>query len=661
MPRVTNPYERQHIANLAKYGRLIDEIFRAATREAAAIGSTVTDFDPSRVFSFDDYPITHERVRTLLSRLQSGVETAIVNGVEAEWTLANNKCSALSQLVFGNNIGRLTQAQYRRYFSSNDDARQAFLARKEQGLNLSERVWRYANDFRKDIELGLDVGIRSGLDADAMSRELRTFLQQPERLFRRVRDEHGNLVLSQRASEYHPGQGVYRSSYKNARRLAVTETNMAYRTAEYDRIQGLDFVVGIEIRLSNNHTCNGVPLTDICDDLKGRYPKDFKFTGWHPHCRCHVVTILKTEAELMEENAAILAGEEPSHDSVNAVNEVPDNFKQWIEGNASRIVKARSIPYFMKDNIGVVARVFTENQPSTNMSQMLESTVAQYFSAMKDRDPRLAAISQRLLSEEYYQMTDIERTALLNQYRRVSGELTYADLREWGVIDENIVMARIDSAYEVQKGSVEYVNGKRIEIPSVKRDMLVLKDQYGMEFAYPVGVTRENVLFNATEASEVVQEIPLFVRRNIRRVSFYPMESPLEDYWRAKYNRPSLRAAATDGSHVSFWECTNGMSRDDFKKYICHEAGHALDNAKRRRGISDSAGWRAAEKADIQLWLEKRGKILDYPTDYASTDACEDLAESIMLFIIDRARLKETALNRERFLHELSIRLNRRR
>ena len=21
---------------------------------------------------------------------------------------------------------------------------------------------------------------------------------------------------------------------------------------------------------------------DICDDLKGRYPKDFKFTGWHP-------------------------------------------------------------------------------------------------------------------------------------------------------------------------------------------------------------------------------------------------------------------------------------------------------------------------------------------------------------------------------------------
>ena len=367
MPRVTDPYERQHIANLAKYGKLIDEIFRAATREAAAIGATVPNFDPSRVFSFDDYPITHERVRTLLSQLESAIETAVVNGVEAEWTLANNKCSALSQRVFGNNVGRLSQAQYRRYFSNNAEAQQAFLARKEHGLNLSERVWRYTTDFRKDIELGLDIGIRNGLDADEMSRELRQYLQQPEKLFRRVRDEHGNLVLSQRASEYHPGQGVYRSSYKNARRLAVTETNMAYRTAEYDRIQSLDFVVGIEIKLSNNHTCNGIPLHDICDDLCGRYPKDFKFTGWHPHCRCHVVTILKTEEELMQENAAILRGEEPSSESVNRVDDVPDNFKEWLATNEERAKYAKSIPYFIKDNPRYIPKSFAEGMGTLEM------------------------------------------------------------------------------------------------------------------------------------------------------------------------------------------------------------------------------------------------------------------------------------------------------
>lgn len=387
MARVNDPYERQHIANLAKYARLIDEIFKSATREAASIGSLVRNFDTSRVFSFQDYPITHDRIQSLLSWLATGLEVAITNGVQSEWTLANNKNNALSQRVFGNNVGKLTQAQYRRYFSNNDEARQAFFSRKEQGLNLSERVWRYANDFRKDIELGLDVGIRNGLDADAMSRELRTFLQQPEKLFRRVRDEHGELVLSQRASEYHPGQGVYRSSYKNARRLAVTETNMAYRTADYDRMQELDFVVGIEIKLSNNHTTrdskgNIIPLHDICDDLKGRYPKDFKFTGFHPLCRCHVVTILKTEAELMEENRAILAGEEPSHESVNAVNDVPDNFKDWIVRNEERIKRARSIPYFMRDNGTVEGGKFELKEFGTKST--IQQTGASEFDVRRD-------------------------------------------------------------------------------------------------------------------------------------------------------------------------------------------------------------------------------------------------------------------------------------
>ena len=51
--------------------------------------------------------------------------------------------------------------------------------------------------------------------------------------------------------DYHPGQGVYRSSYKNARRLAVTETNMAYRTSDYLRWQQMEFVVGIRVVMSD--------------------------------------------------------------------------------------------------------------------------------------------------------------------------------------------------------------------------------------------------------------------------------------------------------------------------------------------------------------------------------------------------------------------------
>ena len=54
--------------------------------------------------------------------------------------------------------------------------------------------------------------------------------------------------------DYHPGQGVYRSSYKNALRLAATETNKAFRTADYERWQNMDFVTGIEVERSpTNH------------------------------------------------------------------------------------------------------------------------------------------------------------------------------------------------------------------------------------------------------------------------------------------------------------------------------------------------------------------------------------------------------------------------
>ena len=207
-----------------------------------------------------------------------------------------------------------------------------------------------------------------------MTRDLRQYLQHPDKLFRRVRDEHGLLKLSQAAKEFHPGRGVYRSSYMNARRLAATETNIAYRTADHLRWQKMDFVVGIEIVLSNNHTirlqpgektsdlpgqmrADGTPkanavrtLTDICDTLAGRYPKDFKFTGWHPHCRCHAVTILKTEEEMARDTKRILDGKQPSVDSDNAVADTPEVFRDWVENNRDRIKHASSVPYFIKDN-----------------------------------------------------------------------------------------------------------------------------------------------------------------------------------------------------------------------------------------------------------------------------------------------------------------------
>ena len=353
MPKPTD-YDKTHLRNMAAIGTRIDRIFKKAAEEAAKIGVSIkTPLPEDRIFSFDDYPATQKQIERLMTALQQSMETTIVSGVRSAWTLSNNKNNALVSRIFGDRAGDLSKEQYRRYFSTNGAALEAFLKRQAQGLNLSDRVWRYTTAFKREIELGLDLGIRTGESAAQMTRSLRQYLQHPDKLFRRVRDKHGNLKLSKAAKDFHPGQGVYRSSYKNARRLACTETNIAYRTSDHLRWQQMDFVVGIEVKLSNNHTLNGVPLTDICDTLKGRYPKDFKFTGWHPHCRCHAVPILKTEEEMAQDTQRILAGEQPTKGSVNAVRDVPAAFKDWVEDNSERIGRAAkrgTMPYFIRDN-----------------------------------------------------------------------------------------------------------------------------------------------------------------------------------------------------------------------------------------------------------------------------------------------------------------------
>ena len=123
-------WERQHLNNLSALDREIERVYEAAVKEAARLGVSISDFNPDRLFSFDDYPIIRKRLEKLLSGLKSDLTAAIVNGIETAWTLSNDKNSELARQVFGDNIGKLSQAQYRRYFSTNDEAREAFIQRK---------------------------------------------------------------------------------------------------------------------------------------------------------------------------------------------------------------------------------------------------------------------------------------------------------------------------------------------------------------------------------------------------------------------------------------------------------------------------------------------------------------------------------------------------
>lgn len=225
-----------------------------------------------------------------------------------------------------------------------------FAQRKVGGLDLSERVWNITDTFHKEVETAMDIALRDGTPANRLATDLKQYLKYPDKLFRRVRDEHGQLQLSKRAKEFHPGTGVYRSSYKNARRLAVTETNMAYHKADNERWRKLDFILGYEVQVSGTNP-NVCPL---CVELAGKYPKEFEFVGWHPHCRCHAVPIMEDIDSFQARQEALLRGERiPPTGQVTAP---PKNFTDHLASNSDRLQrasKAGTLPYFVRDNYKV--------------------------------------------------------------------------------------------------------------------------------------------------------------------------------------------------------------------------------------------------------------------------------------------------------------------
>ena len=130
--------------------------------------------------------------------------------------------------------------------------------------------------------------------------------------------------------------------------------NKSYRSADHERWKSEYFVIGIEIRLSNNHTCNGEPFFDICDMLKGKYPKTFKFTGWHPMCRCYAVPILCTCEELLDYMKKKRSGEDVSNYKFKGeVKELPEGMKKWIEENGTllrELKEKKELPNWITEN-----------------------------------------------------------------------------------------------------------------------------------------------------------------------------------------------------------------------------------------------------------------------------------------------------------------------
>lgn len=344
-------FDNRHYKTTEQYVAAVDALYGRATIEIAYAASKGA-YNPDKPFSFDDYPRTKAKAESIINDLASKVTAIVQTGSRKQWLFACKKNDEFVASIL--DTSKVGKTDLKKMQDRNLDAMQTFQGRKLDGMNLSQRVWKYTEQYKAQIELGLDVGLGEGRSAQQLSKDLRQNLQDPDRLFRRVRDKRGNLQLSKAAKAFHPGIGVYRSSAKNAARLTRSEINMAYRESDWLRWQQLDFVIGFEVQRSNHEPqCK----CTVCERLVGRYPKYFKFKGWHPQCMCFATPIMedffsksRSDDRVNRLKAALKGTEYKKYVSPETVTDVPDGFKDWVAEKADEQNKWKSTPYFIKDN-----------------------------------------------------------------------------------------------------------------------------------------------------------------------------------------------------------------------------------------------------------------------------------------------------------------------
>mgnify|MGYP000377965117 FL=1 len=328
---------------LAKYVMLVESIYEDLNLEAAKIVG-ITDFTIDRPFMWSDYPQTRKRIRDLQERFVEDIGAVIYSGTSEEWKNSNEVQDLLANKVLQTYGATIGKEKYEILYQPNNDALKAFQQRKDKGFTISDKLWNQSTLYKQELEEAISCAIQKGTSAIILSKQISKYLLDFPQLQKDYKERFGK---ASRAMDCE-----YRSI-----RLVASEINMAYRQAENLRWQQMDFVVGYEIKLSNNHTCNGKPFQDICDILAGKYPKDFQWTSWHPLCRCYKIPILKTEEEFWEWDGR----SEATTASVNEVKDVPDAFKKWINENIQRAKSWDSAPYFIRDNDKYIREDFKVN------------------------------------------------------------------------------------------------------------------------------------------------------------------------------------------------------------------------------------------------------------------------------------------------------------
>ncbi len=344
-------YDKQHIQKVAAQQAVIANIFNQFILSVSPYLRKWDDAGKNNVW------LRNQGIENAVDRELLNLESMLYANISAfqkdGWERAERKNDDfISLFIKGMSISSATKDGM---FTHNLSAFEALKNDIDSnGLKLSDRVWNITQQTKSQLEFYLDSGVVSGRNSNGISSDIRQILHNPQKRFRRIRNEKGELVLSQPMKDYHPGQGVYRSAYKNALRTSATTTNTAYRSADYERWSKQDFILGIEIQRSAN---NRGPCK-ICDAMVGKYPKTFKFTGFHPFCICFATPITMEP----ENFADFLLNDTVPKEQV--ITDIPQGAKGFVNENKDGLQSA----FWYKDNFtndGGLQREIV-SQPITN-------------------------------------------------------------------------------------------------------------------------------------------------------------------------------------------------------------------------------------------------------------------------------------------------------
>lgn len=369
MPKkLTSKQQKEQLNNLfAVYNKRLGRLYSDYVKKLTSLGYGEDVLEDDALFNFDNFPQLKARLNDIFNDYYQNSLLCYKSGITDGVALAFNH----DEMVIGG-YSVLTDKAIR---VARDTAAATFISNRlktKNGLNLAQIVWNYCQQTKSEFEMAMSNtiadGIKKGSSAEEVGKSIRKYLNDPDMMYRRYhtikvqkngkkkdvvtwrrrRIIDGKVRFIEEPLEK-VGMGVYRSARKNALRVARTEINSAYHKARNERWQNEPFVIGQYIHVSPQHN-----IDDICNDLEGRYPKDYVWISWHPQCICTSDPITIQGEEKKEFYKRLMAGEDMSnYVSPFAVLTMPEKYNQYIKDNSEAIVKAGmrgKLAWHLQDN-----------------------------------------------------------------------------------------------------------------------------------------------------------------------------------------------------------------------------------------------------------------------------------------------------------------------